>query len=321
MMLRCSSCWIPAMLLAVLVPLNSRAMAQSGGKVGQDPFGSAPNRPETAPTDGDPFGERVAGHANDIEESESGDALDKYFDYTSGPSTVKDFIHALTDFFPPPQLNIIVSPEAANVSLPEMTFKGVKVRNALRLLSRLAPINVDEDEGQIDDGRVILIESDQSHETVTRAISVKHLLGKVDGVVDGEQLMVLFNDGFEFMQVGTSKPVMKLHEPTGLMFIKGSQSQVFFAMQIVSELSGLTGGTEGMMAPGGAGMPGMGGGGPGGMGMGMGMGMWPGEGMHLDAGGRLVGPGMGGGAGGMGGGAGGLGGGGVPGAGFGGGMH
>jgi hypothetical protein len=312
MMLRCSSCWIPAMLLAVLVPLNSRAMAQSGGKVGQDPFGSAPNRPETAPTDGDPFG--GPGPANDIADSESGDALDKYLYYESGPATVKDFIQALTDSFPPPQLNIIVSPEAANVSLPEMTFRRVKVRNALRLLSRLAPIHVDYDEGQIDDGRVILIESDQSsEETVTRAISVKHLLGKVDGVVDGEQLMVLFNDGFEFMQVGTSKPVMKLHEPTGLMFIKGSQSQVFFAMQVVSELSGLPGGMGGMMAPGGAGMPGMGGGGPGGMGMGM----WPPAGMHLDAGGRLVGPGMGGGAEGLGGGAGGMGGGGVP----GGGMH
>lgn len=272
MMLRCSSCWIPAILLAVLVPLNSRAMAQSGGKVGQDPFGSAPNRPETAPTDGDPFGGQVVGPANDIVDSESGDALDKYFDYTSGPSTVKDFIHALTDFFPPPQLNIIVSPEAANVSLPEMTFRRVKVRNALRLLSRLAPIDVDEDEGQIDDGRVILIESDQTREeTVTRAISVKHLLGKVDGLVDGEQLMVVLNNGFEFMQVGNSKPVMKLHEPTGLMFIKGSQSQVFFAMQIVSELSGLPGGMGGMMAPGGAGMPGMGGGGGPGAGFGGGI--------------------------------------------------
>lgn len=241
----------------------------------------------TAPRSGqveDPFS-----GPNDGAAAESIDPLDKKIEYRSKQSTVGGFVAAINESMP--GLNIVVTPEATMISLPQMDLSQVKVRSALRLLSRIHPqLRIDEDDdGTVGgDSRVILISWQGPPEnSAYRVISVKHLLG----TYDQEKLLEALDDGYSFIQHGGGKPELRLHQATGLLFVKGSEPQVMFAAQIVAELSrmpveagmvhpGVGSMGSGMMmgAPAGYGYPGVGAAAYGGVGSGPGGGYMGGMG-------------------------------------------
>jgi hypothetical protein len=208
--------------------------------------------------------------------------------YTSSQSNVAAFVEALIEASGR-KLNIVVTPEASKVSLPNMTLENVKIRMALHLLNRIHPdlfLDEDDDAYANDEPRVILIDWNGPQEaSFYRVIGVKDLLS----TLDESKLMAAFDEGYQFINASGGKPEIRLHEPTGLLFVKGTEAQVDFAAEILAALFG----TQGLSAPPLGYSGGMGGGMPGGGRGGMGIG---GRG------------GMGGGMGGMGGGMGGGGG-------------
>jgi hypothetical protein len=229
-----------------------------------------PSAPETSE---DPWGKQASEPRVEI------DPMELKFSYSSPQSNVAAFVEALVGASND-KLNIVVTPEASKVSLPNIKLENVKIRNALRLLSRIHPdlmIDEDNDAGDNDESRVILIgwNGPQPQENPAyRVIGVKHLLG----TLDQSSLMAAFDDGYQFIHEGGEKPEIRLHEPTGLLFVKGTEAQVEFAAEILAALSGSQGlsappfGYSGGMGSMGGGMPGggiggMGIGGRGGMGM------------------------------------------------------
>lgn len=175
--------------------------------------------------------------------AEEVDPLDRSIDYQSKQSTVGGFVLSINDSVA--GLNIVVTPDAAAITLPQMDLKRVKVRSALRLLSRIHPqLRIDEDDNArvVGESRVILISwQGPSENSAYRVISVKHLLS----TLDQEKLLEALDDGYSFIQHGGSKPELRLHQATGLLFVKGSEPQVTFAANIVAELSRMPGATAG----------------------------------------------------------------------------
>ena len=135
-------------------------------------------------------------------------------------------------------LNIIVDTSAASYQLPELQFKNISIRAALTLIGQVSDNAISVEIQSNSDGEsanMILIRNDsveQEQPPVVRVINVKQLVGEFSY----EELLEAFDEGYELMDSESTKPELRLHEPSGLLFFKGSQAQVALAMEIVREL-------------------------------------------------------------------------------------
>jgi hypothetical protein len=218
--------------------------------------------------------------------------LAKRISYQSTPaqSNVKALFQYIGEFVP--DVNFVVTPEAARLSLPELDFKNLSLQTIFRLLPQITNQRISVDYESItqnsEDENMVVLVGKQDHEEPleTRVLSIKQLLSGMDKAT----LMEAIDDGLKFIGSDT-QPEIGFHEKTGLLFVRGTPQQTQFLMEMVSAMQG----HQGYAGYYGGGMGGMGGFGPG-MGMGgMGGGMPPG-GYGAGAGGGMMGgyPGVGG---------------------------
>jgi hypothetical protein len=196
------------------------------------------------------------------------------FQSSPGQSNVKALFQYIGEFVP--DVNFVVTPEAARLSLPELDFKNLSLQTIFRLLPQITNQRISVDYESIvqnsEDENMVVLVGKQDHEEPleTRVLSIKQLLSGMDKAT----LMEAIDDGLKFIGSDT-QPEIGFHEKTGLLFVRGTPQQTHFLMEMVSAMQGHSGyggiGGGGGMGGGtgpfpGMGMGGMGGGMPGGFG-------------------------------------------------------
>ena len=135
-------------------------------------------------------------------------------------------------------LNVIVDKKAAAYLLPELKFDNVPIRGALKLIERVSDgaISVQiESVAEGNDGNLIIIRDERVRDEappVVRVINVKQLIGEIQK----EAMLEAFEEGYQLMDSEGAKPELRFHEPSGLLFFKGSKAQVELAMEIVGQM-------------------------------------------------------------------------------------
>lgn len=138
-----------------------------------------------------------------------------------------------------PTLNIVMTETAASHRLPEIRLVDVPVRGALSLLSTLTNSQATvEFQLQADsyDADIVLISAPDlpppSRSTEVRVFNVKQLLG----ASNREALLSALESGYEMLGSSGSPVDVKIHEATGLLFIKGSPEQLQLAEAVIREI-------------------------------------------------------------------------------------
>jgi hypothetical protein len=155
--------------------------------------------------------------------------------------TVSDFVARIRET--DPLLNIVVTESASAMRLPEIRLEHVPIRAVLSLISTLTNSEVDVSfESQLDgsDANVVLISSqfmpESNQSPCVRVFNVKRILE----ATNREALLASLDEGFQMMEQQDLKVDIKVHEATGLMFIKGTGPQLELAESVLNEIeSGL----------------------------------------------------------------------------------
>ena len=167
-------------------------------------------------------------------------------DFTGG--TVDEYLLHLRKL--DPEVRIICSAAAKRVPVPSIQIKKVPVRvamNALVTVSRNASYHLFIDEESFtdpnsDEGILFAIDVEQRHaesESLARVVSAKHALNAIGGDNPAAALQETIQTGLDtvFEQVLEETVVVRLHESSGLLFIRGPMERVDFVLEIVDQLS------------------------------------------------------------------------------------
>lgn len=167
------------------------------------------------------------------------DLLQATITIDQSPGTVKDFIQILRESSP--QLNIVVTENAAEYPLPEIKLVKVPVRGAISLLSTLSDNAVEvsyqsQEEGH--DANLILISSQvgapfNRESTTVRVLNVKYLLQ----ASNREALLSALDEGYRLLDNQQAPVELKIHEATGLLFVKGTPEQLMLAESVVEQIA------------------------------------------------------------------------------------
>jgi hypothetical protein len=152
-------------------------------------------------------------------------------------SSVSDYANEIRNLVP--SINIVVTKAAADLRLPEIKLNAVPARGALSLLNSVTNQEIEVDFQSRAGGNeadVVLITAPNSGPfssgTEVRVFNIKQLLG----ASNRDALLSSLESGFQMLG-GSSQPVdVKIHEATGLLFIKGSGQQLALAESIIHEL-------------------------------------------------------------------------------------
>jgi hypothetical protein len=145
-----------------------------------------------------------------------------------------------------PQLNIVVTESASAVRLPDIRLENVPVRGALSLIPTLTNSEVDVNfQSQIEgsEANIVLISgqynADSSNVPTVRVFNVKRILTESTR----DDLLTALDEGLDMMGEHLAPVEIKVHEATGLLFIKGTSPQLQLAESVVQEIeNGLSAG-------------------------------------------------------------------------------
>jgi len=159
-------------------------------------------------------------------------------------------------------VQFVIEPAAANISLPALEFRQLRLKAVLRLIEHVSGGRIRLDDNSIsfepgDESIVVLVGAQDIEQKVVKVLSVRHLL---TAEVEEQDLMEAMEAGFAFLG-GESKPEIRFHQKTGLVFLRGTTSEVAFVAQMVAAMSGSAGLPAGqlpgqMMIPGDVTVPG-----------------------------------------------------------------
>lgn len=162
--------------------------------------------------------------------------LEKNISMEVSKTTLGNYIKQLRDEHD--GLNIIVDTSAANYQLPELQFENISIRAALKLIEQVSREAISVDIQSVNDrhdANIIRIRNEMEQREqppIVRVINVKQLIGEIPK----EALLEAFDEGYRLMDSEGAKPELRFHEPSGLLFFKGSHAQVDLAMEIVGQL-------------------------------------------------------------------------------------
>ena len=148
-----------------------------------------------------------------------------------------------------PRVQFVVEPAAANIPLPALEFRQLRLKAVLRLIEHVSGGRIRLDDNSItfepgDESIVVLVGAQEVEQKVVKVLSVRHLLTEE---VEEQDLMDAIEAGFAFLG-GESKPEIRFHQKTGLVFIRGTLSEVAFIAQLVAAMSGSAGFPEGLLS-------------------------------------------------------------------------
>ncbi len=138
-----------------------------------------------------------------------------------------------------PKLNIVVTETASSYRLPEIKLAEVPIRGALSLVSTLTDNAVEvnfQSQNEGSEANLVLISSQEGYSPdrnlTVRVLNVKRLLQEADR----DALLSALDEGYRMMGNETNQVEIKIHEATGLLFVKGTSSQLVMAESIVQEI-------------------------------------------------------------------------------------
>ena len=162
--------------------------------------------------------------------------------------TVNDYVTLLRKL--DPGVRILCSEAAVMAHVPSIKIKSVPVRvavNALWTVTRnsFRPIMIEEDNFKDKDhqeGLVFSIDLDSPSEEIkmeATVVSAKHALKALGSENAAKQLQSTIESGLStvFSEHDGPAVVVKLHEPTSLLFVKGPVDRVTFVLEIIDQLS------------------------------------------------------------------------------------
>lgn len=152
-------------------------------------------------------------------------------------SSVSDYANEIRQMVP--TINIVVTKSAADLRLPEIKLTGVPARGALSLLNSVTNQEVEVEFQSRADGSeadVVLITTSNagpfSSGIEVRVFNIKQLLG----ASNRDALLSSLESGFQMLGWSSAPVDVKIHEATGLLFIKGTEQQLALAESIIHEL-------------------------------------------------------------------------------------
>ena len=172
----------------------------------------------------------------------------EFYDYATSASvtigfsggTVSDFVKQLTQ--QAERMNILIRADVANITLPAMSLRNITADTAL---NSLIPLSMEAVSVMLDDSQEYYIVGpnyDRQPEIV-EVLNVGKLLFKSNTDGTGEvspekqdQLLSAIEAGQQMLANSSETLKIKLHEQTGLLFVKGSPEQTELVKQIVGEL-------------------------------------------------------------------------------------
>ncbi len=181
-------------------------------------------------------------------QSESPSTKQLYIDVDFKGGKVSEYVELLRKL--DPSARILCSESADRAYVPTIKIKAVPLRvavNALWTVSRSSfrPIVIDEEsfeDKNHSEGLVFSIDLESPSEeipmqaTVVNAKDALQVLGSEDAA---EALQATIETGLSTVFADNDGPavVVKLHEPTGLLFVKGPTQRVRFVLEIIEQLA------------------------------------------------------------------------------------
>ena len=190
----------------------------------------------------------VPAAAQDAGSAQPGDTSKQFFDVNFQGGTVDDYVALLRTLNP--QARILCSNSAARIYVPSIKMKSVPLEIAVDALTLVTQnsfdsivINQQRFEGA--DQNVELIFAIDLNAPAEEApmeatvINANSALQSFDAENAAKNLEATINMGLLTVFDGNEGPavVVKLHEPTGLLFIKGPGQRVQFVLKIIEQLS------------------------------------------------------------------------------------
>lgn len=165
------------------------------------------------------------------------DLLQKKTSIELTTGTVGDFIELVRQTTP--QLNIVVTESASSYRLPAIKLSEVPYRGALSLLNTLSEGQISvtfqsQDEGA--DANIVLV-TGEAEPIVDRSQSVRVLnVKRLLQTSTRADLLSALDEAYRLMGEQATPIEIKIHEATGLLFVKGSPEQLQLAESVVAEI-------------------------------------------------------------------------------------
>lgn len=182
------------------------------------------------------------------DQSQSGNNDLRFVDIKFEGGTVNDYVELIRKL--DPTIRILCAESAAETSVPPIKIKAIPVSTAVNALSMVSrntfrPIIVDaeifEDQNR-EAGYIYTIDLDYPIEKVktnATVVSAKTALRRLGTDNPEEKLQQTIEAGLSTVFDKKDGPivVVKLHQETGLLFVKGRGDQVQFVLEIINQLS------------------------------------------------------------------------------------
>lgn len=174
------------------------------------------------------------------------------FDFPGGK--VSDLVAMLGAEMAPLPLNVFIEPEAAKQPVPPVKLKGVSYYHVLRMLDRtvkdeqgrmvqtqLEQSNTGEESAPL--FKIRAIEVGGGHSTGFSVLSLNPIVGlqksaRAGSSLDSDSVLAAIGAAVAASEdPGSSPPAtLKFHEPSGLLFIRGTEAQREAAQEVVQQL-------------------------------------------------------------------------------------
>ena len=152
------------------------------------------------------------------------------------PMNITMFLEEIQEQVPTP-LNILVSPGARSVFIPEMKLQNVSVRSMLN-----ASVIASESEMEWflegeEEEVIIIVRDERYNERRAEEVSVVNVAAILKDTEEASLLSAI-EIGLEMQDRSKKNVTIKLHKETRLLFVKGVKADINIVMKVVSELGG-----------------------------------------------------------------------------------
>lgn len=174
------------------------------------------------------------------------------FDFSGG--TVQNFIDKLRIAMQPWPLNVFIEPEAATQMVPPVKLTNVSYYNVLRMLDRTAKdvegrmVQTQLEQSNIGEVsaplfKISAIEVGGGHSKGFSVLSLNPIIGlqksgRAGSSLDADSVLAAIGAAIEASEDRGSSPpaTLRFHQPSGLLFIRGSEAQREAAQEVVQQL-------------------------------------------------------------------------------------
>jgi hypothetical protein len=186
--------------------------------------------------------------SNHDQDSQAAGTQQPFIDVDFQGGTISDYIALLRTL--DPNVRILCSESAVDTSVPTIKIKAVPTQIAVHALSMVSrnsfrPIAIDEEsfeDANHHEGLIFTIDLDFPSEDVqieATVVNAKEALRALRSEDAARDLQKTIEMGLSTVFDGNDGPavVANLHEPTGLLFVKGPGERVRFVLEIIDQLS------------------------------------------------------------------------------------